>query len=330
MKHQAKPLYFESKMIKINSKTSTKVSSCVKKEFLLCIFALFITITLVDVIRASDSDEYINFDDDDDDIDLSSPTSKDWDILIFTQSWPVTTCFHWKEENKNNKCNLPTTKEIWTIHGIWPTKLDTFGPNFCNNSAKFDISKLEPIVDQLYLFWPNIENGTEYDSLWQHEWQKHGTCAASNEKLNDELKYFSQGIHWHSGFFMSDVLEKSGIYPGSNNTISALSSAVVNALGKNPSIHCLYDSKTDISYLAEIRICFDKSLQLVDCDGVRFGQVSFDYPMVKVNTNCHISKPIYYPSNVAPMEQQNRKKSSWKFPIVDIYKLVQFLIWCTL
>lgn len=319
-------------MITINPKTNLTVRFGTKKQFLLCILCFFVATTLLDVIRAHESDEYINFDEDDDgDSNTNETASHDWDLLIFTQSWPVTTCFHWKEENKNHECNLPTKKEIWTIHGIWPTKLDTFGPNFCNNSAKFDVDQLDPIVDQMYLFWPNIETGTDYDSLWQHEYLKHGTCAALIEDLDDELKYFNQGIHWHSGFFMSDVLEKSGIYPGSNNTVIGLSSAVVKVLGKNPSVHCLYDNKNDISYLAEIRICFDKSLQLIDCDGVRFGQVSFDYPGGKVNTNCHVSKLIYYPSNVPPVDTKNRgHKKPWKFPFVNFYKLVQFLIWITL
>ncbi|XP_055913589.1 ribonuclease Oy [Eupeodes corollae] len=329
-------------MIKQISKTNVVVAFSSpfwgRKQFLLCVFGLFIASTLVDVIRAHESDEYINFvDDDDDDTvndnsgNVSTNASNDWDLLIFTQSWPVTTCFHWKQENKHHECNLPTKKEVWTIHGIWPTKLDTFGPNFCNNSAKFDIDKLYPIVDQMYLFWPNIENGTEYDSLWQHEWVKHGTCAAQLEELNDELKYFYQGLNWLSSVFMSDVLEKSGIYPDSNNTVISLHTAVVKALGKNPSIHCLYDNKKDVSYLSEIRVCFDKKLQLVDCDRIRFGQVSIDYPGGKVNTNCHVSKPIFYPSNVPPTEKLNRRrKDSWKFPFVNAYKLVQFLIWSTL
>ncbi|XP_055846875.1 ribonuclease Oy [Episyrphus balteatus] len=313
-------------MIKIYPNTTFGAPFRGKKQFLLFVFALLIATTLVDLIRAHELDEYI-----DDDVDIVNTTaSHDWDILIFTQSWPVTTCFHWKEEDKSHECNLPTTKEVWTIHGVWPTKLDTFGPNFCNNSAKFDVDQLDPIVDQMYLFWPNIETGKEYDSLWEHEWDKHGTCAAQIEQLDDELKYFNQGLHWHSGFFMSEVLEKSSIYPGSNNTIIGLHTAVVKVLGKNPSIHCLYDNKKDISYLAEIRICFDKSLQLIDCDGVRFDQVSIDYPMGKVNTNCHVSKPIFYPSMVPPVENQSRKKDSWKFPFVNVYKLIQFLIWCTL
>jgi len=42
-----------------------------------------------------------------------------WDILIFTQTWPNTLCYSWKSHNAEHTCNLPSDKNIWTIHGIW-------------------------------------------------------------------------------------------------------------------------------------------------------------------------------------------------------------------
>jgi len=39
--------------------------------------------------------------------------------------------------------------------------------------------------------------------------------------------------------------------------------------------------------MVEIRICFDKTLQLVDCDGIS------SFP-----TNCNKHEPIIYPSNI--------------------------------
>lgn len=42
-----------------------------------------------------------------------------WDILIFTQTWPNTLCYSWKKTNINHTCNLPSQKNLWTVHGIW-------------------------------------------------------------------------------------------------------------------------------------------------------------------------------------------------------------------
>ncbi|ENN73371.1 hypothetical protein YQE_10021, partial [Dendroctonus ponderosae] len=51
----------------------------------------------------------------------SSPYS-DWDYLMFSQRWPQTTCSEWEEANSANSCNLPKDRNLWTIHGVWPTK----------------------------------------------------------------------------------------------------------------------------------------------------------------------------------------------------------------
>lgn len=63
------------------------------------------------------------------------------------------------ETNKDHQCIFPSPTEIWTIHGVWPTRFGTIGPAFCNNSAKFDIDTLKPFDAQLEQFWGNIEKG---------------------------------------------------------------------------------------------------------------------------------------------------------------------------
>ncbi|KAH8300459.1 hypothetical protein KR018_006857, partial [Drosophila ironensis] len=250
----------------------------------------------------------------------------EWDVLIFTQQWPVTTCYHWREENPDQECALPQKKEFWTIHGIWPTKYQQIGPSFCNNSASFDVNKLEPISDRLETFWPDLKGETSEEWLWKHEWQKHGTCAMLLAQLNDELKYFAQGLSWREEYVMSRILDASGIHPDSNNTVSALNNAIVKALGHNPSIHCLI-GKHGISYLSEIRICFNKSLELIDCDGVKQGDaVTVGYPGGTITTNCHVDRLVHYPSLVPPVQRTR----DWKFPLVKVYKLLQFLMWFTL
>ncbi|XP_036335743.1 ribonuclease Oy-like [Rhagoletis pomonella] len=253
----------------------------------------------------------------------------DWDVLIFTQQWPVTTCYHWREEDSTHACILPDKKEFWTIHGVWPTKLGHMGPSFCNKTADFDLNQLEQILTNLKTYWPTIDGQQKLGYFWEHEWLKHGTCAVTLEELDNELKYFKQGLAWREQFLMSNILGKAGIHPDSNNTVVALQTALLKTLGKNPSIHCIYDNKRDMSYLEEIRICFNKQLELTDCDGVLPGDaVSINYPGGTVITNCHISKPIHYPSNMPPLLRM--QKPDWKFPVVNTYKLLQFIMWFTL
>lgn len=85
--------------------------------------------------------------------------NNEFDVLIFTQRWPITACIEWMEKASDNVCILPSQKNVWGIHGIWPTRIGTMGPFFCNKSATFDIDTLKPIMEQLDLNWLNIEKG---------------------------------------------------------------------------------------------------------------------------------------------------------------------------
>ena len=51
---------------------------------------------------------------------------------------------------------------------------------------------MEPILEQLATFWPDIEMRNVTDSLWSHEWTKHGTCAvqANDTELHTQADYF--------------------------------------------------------------------------------------------------------------------------------------------
>lgn len=126
---------------------------------------------------------------------------------------------------------------------------------------------------------------------------------------------------------MNKILANANILPNSNFYASTLQQAVTKSLGIQPVIHCVYDSHDHKNYLSEIRICFNKTLHLIDCDGV-MGLVSIPYPEGKIITNCDISEPIYYPSNVPPTKFTRNKE--WKFPFVNMYKLIQLIKWFTL
>ncbi|KAI8115549.1 hypothetical protein CVS40_12316 [Lucilia cuprina] len=180
---------------------------------------------------------------DDLDIGLSARENvedHEWDLLIFTQQWPVTTCYHWREEDKNHECKLPSEKEIWTIHGVWPTKIGQFGPSFCS----------------------------------------------------------------------------AGIHPDSNNTVGALHAALVNGLGKNPSIHCLYDSKNDVSYWKKYAYVLINLLKSWTVMALNMGCCFGSYPAALSSQHCHISKPVHYPSLCRIAKGSTKKK--WKFPIVNV------------
>ena len=158
--------------------------------------------------------------------------------MIFTQHWPPTVCFLWKEKNETHKCSLPRDEE-WTIHGVWPTAFHTRGPAFCNAELHFDITALEVLRKELEVNWIDVQNGTKPYSFWKHEWEKHGTCANSIPSMNNITKYFQSGLNFLNEYDMKHVLAKASILPGKNYTVENLLNGVKKVLGVNSQVECV-------------------------------------------------------------------------------------------
>ncbi|XP_017879108.1 ribonuclease Oy [Ceratina calcarata] len=216
--------------------------------------------------------------------------SLDFDVLIFTQHWPQTVCYTWQESSESHVCHLPKDRDEWTIHGLWPSQYHKLGPQFCNKSMPFDLTALKPLEEQLKEKWIDIEFGTTSSSLWEHEWDKHGTCSLVLPPLDSEVKYFETTLQLLETYDMKHVLAKGGILPGQKYPAQKILKAVERVLGKRGTLQCRKNKNTGESYMFELRICFDKTLQLVDCDGV------YGYP-----TNCDNSVLVTYPDEVPHM-----------------------------
>lgn len=232
----------------------------------------------------------------------------DWDVLIFTQRWPLTACSQWKEHSQSNTCAFPDPEDLWTIHGIWPTKPGTKGPLNCNSTWHFNETVIDPIKSQLEEYWTNVEKNTKLTSLWSHEWCKHGTCAAVLPKLSNELLYFQQGLEWIQKYNMKTVLSQQNVIPNEQGySVQKFFDSVKSVLKKTAIIQCVVDKNTKLSLVSEIRICFDKSLKLMDCDTVK--EEDF-LKVANVLTNCNIKKPVMYPNKIEPYTTTSRMAST--------------------
>ncbi|XP_076239732.1 ribonuclease Oy-like [Calliopsis andreniformis] len=211
--------------------------------------------------------------------------SSNFDIIIFTQRWPATICHLWQENSPWHQCALPSDINEWTIHGIWPSQYHKIGPLFCNPSLPFSISALKPIEGQLKEKWIDIEYGRDSYSLWQHEWEKHGTCAAVLEPMSTEIKYFQKGVSLLKQYDMKNVLSQANIVPGNSYAVTDILNAIQEVLGKRGMVVCRKDKSSGQSYIMEVRVCLNKALELIDCDD------AYEYP-----TNCNTYESVVYPS----------------------------------
>lgn len=152
----------------------------------------------------------------------------------------MTSCFVWKKNSDTHSCSLPKHDE-WTIHGIWPTKYHTLGPQFCNKSLEFNSSILAPIENELKDHWLDIHKGSKSYALWKHEWDKHGTCAVTIKALDNEFKYFQTGLKLFDKYNMIDVLTKANILPGNKYMVQDMFTRIQEILNKTVQIICVTD-----------------------------------------------------------------------------------------
>lgn len=210
---------------------------------------------------ASDDDEFS--------AELELEGKKNFDFLVFSQIWPITSCDIWEARDPSNTCFLP--KEIggrWTVHGVWPSlKSGPHGPFNCDNNYPFNPSMLNPIMDKLNAQWTDVHKNARKDDFWRHEWTKHGTCAMQLEPMNNELKYFSKGLELNNKYDIVGYLSKANIVPGKGYSGKEIVQKLTSALGKKPAIECVKDSQGSEGkfLLSEVRICLDKQLNLIDC-----------------------------------------------------------------
>ncbi|TSN48503.1 Ribosomal protein S6 kinase alpha-3 [Bagarius yarrelli] len=178
---------------------------------------------------------------------------KEWTKLILTHHWPQTFC---TIEN----CTANFT--YWTLHGLWPNT----GAE-CNVSWHFNASLIEDLLPEMRTFWPDLLR-PKSTSFWKHEWSKHGTCAAKEEAMDTQHKYFSKALELYHKLDLDSVLKKSNIIPSKNYyKLTDVEASINNSYGVTPKIQCVsHQKESQFQILGQIEICFDRQFQLTNCE----------------------------------------------------------------
>lgn len=205
---------------------------------------------------------------------------KVWDYLLYTQRWAPGACADWLSLNETASCyEVPTS--YWTIHGLWPGNTTGDEPFYCNDTP-LNLTELESITPELMQQWPTTRNysGDFYGDcvfFWQHEWDKHGTCAMALQSFATVFDYFDVSLQWNKKYDVYKALESHGVVPSTTRgyNFAEISEALQEAFGKVPDVICTTDN-----LIHEVRICFDKQSSLIDC--------------TKIQTECDKTRDILY------------------------------------
>ncbi|NWX61172.1 RNT2 Ribonuclease, partial [Promerops cafer] len=207
-----------------------------------------------------------------------------------------TLCFCFLQMNAND-CHDPP--KYWTIHGLWPDRAED-----CNRTWHFNVTEIKDLLSDMRHYWPDVlHSSLNRTQFWKHEWDKHGTCAATLEVLNSQKKYFGKAIELYQHVDLNGCLLKAGINPSSSYyKMTAIKEALTRFYGVTPKIQCLPPEEgEEAQTIGQIEFCFTKELQLVNCTALE-GESSRTQAHLKLGTSelsvCNDTLPTYYPSEV--------------------------------
>ncbi|RPB00769.1 ribonuclease T2 [Choiromyces venosus 120613-1] len=131
--------------------------------------------------------------------------------------------------------------DAWTLHGLWPDNCDGTWEQHCDISREYtgireSIQATGEIALLSYMdqYWKDYQGDDE--SLWKHEWDKHGTCINTlNTKCyqgysarEEMIDYFQVTVDLFKTLDSYKMLAAAGITPSSTKTYT--SAAIQDAL----------------------------------------------------------------------------------------------------
>ena len=143
-------------------------------------------------------------------------------MYVFAYSWTPGFCNGQTYPGCTDSLNY--WKQNFTIHGLWPQYVTSGYPSTCTNEP-FDPNVPNDIgLDYMIEKWPDVQYETSsksYDSFWEHEWSKHGTCSGLSQ-----YDYFTTALSLTNLLTTPDILHS---YIGSNINTELLRTSIADS-----------------------------------------------------------------------------------------------------
>lgn len=190
-------------------------------------------------------------------------------------------------------------KESWTIHGLWPDNCDGTWEEFCDPARySTDVTAVlnkfgkTDTLNYMKTYWRSNNNND--DGLWQHEWNKHGTCMSTYEpkcytnyqKDQAVADYMDKTVELFKGLDTYKILAAAGILPSETTTytLEALQAAVKRTHGQEVVFNCKSKALTEVWYHFNVY------------GSAQSGRY-VPAPVVGSPSNCPKTGIFYYPKN---------------------------------
>jgi ribonuclease T2 len=175
------------------------------------------------------------------------PVHPGFDLLLLVRNFPPTFC-------QMERCTRQPIS-YFTLHGLWPEHANGSWPEYCPGASQ----PLPGSTDPMACEWPSL-SGPDH-AFHQHEWDKHGTCAAPLLGHHPAY-YFNTTLRLHSEYDINAALAAAHILPerqGRATPTVAVVGALADAFGAEPLLSCHGDA------VLEVWVCLNLGLRAVEC-----------------------------------------------------------------
>ncbi|KAJ5727490.1 hypothetical protein N7493_005310 [Penicillium malachiteum] len=153
--------------------------------------------------------------------------------------------------------------DAWTIHGLWPDHCDGGFDQYCDSKRKYSNISLilvdagrSDLLDYMGQYWKDFRGDDA--NLWEHEWNKHGTCVSTLEPhcyddyipQQDVVDYFDKAVEVYKERNSYQFLADAGIVPSSRQTYARedVENALAKGHGAPVTIRCRRGAFNEIWY----------------------------------------------------------------------------------
>ena len=118
------------------------------------------------------------------------------------------------------------------------------------------------------------------------------------ENIKDEFDYFNVSLNLRTEFDFGPILAEESIIPHDTMLydVKKIKSIIKNKLKVEPLLVCYMRRDSDIQWLSQMQICFDKQYQLIDCSKESVELVQIMVSNDPQETECSDDMPVLYPT----------------------------------
>ncbi|KAL3453761.1 ribonuclease T2-like protein [Aspergillus insuetus] len=155
----------------------------------------------------------------------------------------------------------------WTIHGLWPDHCNGGFDQFCDSRRRYSNISLilvdagrRDLLDQMSTYWKDYKG--DDPNLWEHEWNKHGTCVSTLEThcysdyypQQEVVDYFDKTVELFHDLPTFETLSNAGIVPSYDQTYTRgeIEDALSKTHGATVTVRCRSHRLQEVWYFFNV------------------------------------------------------------------------------